>query len=310
MPNNTKLSVIIPCYNSEKIIESVVKETIDVITELGYLYEIILVNDNSSDSTLYEIRKLCKNNINIKGVDFSKNFGQHSAMQAAFTFVTGDIVIYSDDDGQTPINELNKLLLKLDEGYDMVCAKFDVKKNSIIQNLGTKVNNLMAQILIEKPKEVHMGNFWICKQFIVKESIKCQNPYPYLAGVFLGITRNIAMVNTGHRPRKYGKSNYTFSKMFALWLNGFTAFSIKPLRIASLFGLLVSMIGFFYLFYVILNKINNPDLPMGYSSIMSALLIIGGFILIMLGLIGEYVGRIYININNKPQFVIKEIINI
>lgn len=306
-----KLSFVIPCYNSENTVKTVVEEIIETVNKLqGYDYEIILVNDYSKDKTLQVIRDICLQNKKVIGINLSMNFGQHSAMQAGYSFVSGDYVIHSDDDGQTPINELPKLLQKFEEGFDMVCAKYQVKHNSIIQNIGTKLNNMMAYYLIDKPKNVHFSNFWICKSFIVKESIKSKNPYPYLAGIFLGITKNIAMVPAIHRERISGKTNYSFKKMISLWLNGFTAFSIKPLRIASLIGFTTAMFGFIYIIILIINKIYYPEIPIGYSSIMSALLFIGGMIMMMLGLIGEYIGRVYINLNNKPQFVIKETLNV
>jgi undecaprenyl-phosphate 4-deoxy-4-formamido-L-arabinose transferase len=274
-----------------------------------YDYEIILVNDDSIDNTMGIIKKICKQNTKVIGLNLSKNFRQPSAMLAGYSVASGDYVIHSDDDGQTPIDQLPELLNKLNEGFDMVCAKYDIKQNSFVQNLGTRINNLMAYYLIEKPKDLHFSNFWICKRFIIEEIIKSENPYPYLTGMILGVTRNIGTAAAIQRKRLTGKTNYTFSKMVSLWLNGFTAFSIKPLRIASLLGLIISLLSFAFMLSIILNKINHPNIPLGYSSIMCAIAFIGGLVMIMLGLIGEYIGRIYININKKPQFVIKEYLN-
>ncbi len=274
-----------------------------------YDYEIILVNDCSLDNTMDEIKSLCSNNPQIIGLNLSKNFRQPSAMLAGYSVATGDYVIHSDDDGQTPIDQLPALLEKIQEGYDMVCAKYVVKRNSFVQNLGTKINNLMAYYLIDKPKDLHFSNFWVCKRFIINEMLKSENPYPYLAGMILGVTRNIGTAPAIQRERITGKTNYTFSKMVSLWLNGFTAFSIKPLRIASIVGFVISFLSFAFIISIFINKMNHPNIPLGYSSIMSAIAFVGGLIMIMLGLIGEYIGRIYININKKPQFVVKEYIN-
>jgi polyisoprenyl-phosphate glycosyltransferase len=305
-----KLSVVIPCFNSEYTLKRVVDETIQVIEKIEiYDFEIILVNDGSKDNTFAIISSLCNYSNRIIGINLSQNFGQHSAMMAGHSISSGNIIVHSDDDGQTPIDELPKLLDKLDEGYDMVCAKYDIKQNSYFQNIGTKINKLMAYYLIGKPKHVHFSNLWICKSFIVKEAIKCKNPYPYLAGIYLGVTKNIAMVPATHRKRLVGKTTYSLKKMISLWLNGFTAFSITPLRIASLLGFIIAIIGFIYMIVLIINKIQNPIIPVGYSSVMSTIIFIGGMIMMMLGMIGEYIGRIYININNKPQFVIKEVVN-
>lgn len=307
-----KLSVVIPCYNSMEVIKIVVDSTIQEIKKLkkNYDYEMILVDDGSTDQTLAIIKSLCEKNEKIKGINLSQNFGQASAMLAGYSISTGEVVVHSDDDGQTPIDELHKLLKKLEEGYDMVFAQFDVKKNSFIQNIGAKINNLMASYLINKPKGLHMGNFWVCQSFVAKEAVKCKNPYPYLAGIFLQITKNIGAVPTSHNKRLKGKTNYTFKKMVALWLNGFTAFSIKPLRIASILGFITAIGGFSYIIVVIYNKLRYAEVISGYSSIMATLLFLGGMIMLLLGLIGEYIGRIYMNINNKPQYAIRDSFNL
>lgn len=306
-----KLSFIIPCYNSEKSIELVVDEIIKTVNTLSkYDYEIILIDDCSPDNTLNKIIYLCKTNKKLKGLSLSQNFGQPSAMLAGQKFATGDIVVHSDDDGQTPLDELYKLLNKLEEGFDMVFANFLNKKNSAFQNIGSSINNIMAYYLIGKPRKVHMGNFWVCRKFVIDEAVKNNNPHPYIAGIFLSITKNIGTVDTQHRSRIYGRTNYNFKKMLSLWLNGFTAFSIKPLRIASLLGLITSSLGFFYILIILYNKLSYPNVPQGYSSIMSVTLFTGGIIMLLLGMIGEYVGRIYTNANQNPQYVIKKEINL
>ena len=305
-----KLSIVIPCFNSMNTLKTVVDSTIQEIKKLKkYDFEIILVNDGSTDQTLVIIKSLCEKNEKIKGINLSQNFGQASAMLAGYSISTGEVVVHSDDDGQTPIDELYKLLKKLGEGYDMVFAQFDAKRNNFLQNIGTKINNLMAFYLIDKPTGLHMGNFWVCQSFVAKDAVKCKNPYPYLAGIFLQITKNIGTVSTSHNKRLKGKTNYTFKKMISLWLNGFTAFSIKPLRLASILGLLISIGGFSYLIFIIVQRLQNPEFYTGYTILVASFYLIGGMIMLLLGLIGEYIGRIYMNINSKPQFVIKEFYN-
>ena len=306
-----KLSVVIPCYNSMETLKIVVESMRKEIKKMkNYDYEIILVNDGSTDQTLAVIKSFCEKNEKIKGINLSQNFGQASAMLAGYSISTGEVVVHSDDDGQTPIDELHKLLKKLEEGYDMVFAQFDAKKNSFIQNIGTKINNLMAYYLIDKPKGLHMGNFWVCQSFVAKEAVKCRNPYPYLAGIFLQITKNIGTVPTSHKKRLSGKTNYTFRKMISLWLNGFTAFSIKPLRIASILGFLTSIGGFSYLIFIIMKRLQNPEFYTGYTLLAASFFFIGGMIMLLLGMLGEYIGRIYMNINNKPQYAIRESFNL
>jgi polyisoprenyl-phosphate glycosyltransferase len=303
-----KISVVIPCFRSVETIGRVVSETVAVLeSRPGYDYEIILVNDGSPDATMASIREICATNPRVLGIDLSRNFGQACAMMAGYNMVTGDIVVHSDDDGQTPIDHAWNLIDKLQEGHDAVFAKFEEKKNSAFQNFGTWANNIMAEVLIGKPRGLHLGNFWVCKRFVIDQICTCQNPYPYIGGLFVKATLNFGSVSTPHRPRMHGKSTYTFRKMLGLWLNGFTAFSVVPLRAASILGMLIALAGF--VFYVIFQRILFPAIPAGYSSIMAVLLFVSGIIMVLLGVIGEYVGRIYLNINKMPQFVIREKVN-
>lgn len=305
-----KISVVIPCYKSQEYIEGIVFEIQSVLRERPqYNYEIILVNDGSPDNTFNVIKKICKNDITVKALNLSRNFGQANAMMAGYNYISGEIIVHSDDDGQTPVNFLWNLVDELETGYDIVFAKFIKKENSIIQNFGSKLNNLMSEILIGKPKNLHLGNFWVCRKYVIEEIRKNQNPFPYIGGMFMKTTLNISQVETIHRPRKYGKSTYSFLKMCGLWYNGFTAFSIIPLRIASFLGITTALAGFAHACYLIIQKIMHDTVPEGYTSIATILLLVSGIIMILLGIIGEYIGRIYININKVPQYIVREEIN-
>lgn len=306
-----KLSFVIPCYCSEKSVGGVIAEIIKTVTDDGrYDYEIICVNDYSTDNTLGVLKDIAKNNKKIKVISFSKNFGQHSALMAGFNYAKGDIIVCLDDDGQNPPSEMFRLIDKLEEGYDLVSAKYKEKKHSLLRRLGTKVSFWMSNTLIGKPKNIDLNSYYVFKRYIVDEIIKYKNAYPFVHGLILRITRNMANVEIEHKEREHGKSGYSFIKLFSLWLNGFTAFSEKPLRIASLLGCLCSAAGFIYGIVTVINKIINPDVPVGYSSIMTAVLVLSGIIMLFLGLLGEYIGRIYISINNAPQFAVKETVNI
>lgn len=309
-----KLSFVIPCYRSEKTIEGVVNEIESAMEllakEKGYTYEIILVNDCSPDNTMGTIRRLCEERENIIGIGFARNFGQHAALMAGLRQSTGDYVICLDDDGQTPAEEVGKLLEKLEEGFDAVYAKYEHKQHSGFRNLGSRVNELMTRIMLEKPKELYISSYFAVKRFIVEDMIRYENSYPYVIGLVLRSTKNITNVEVNHREREEGSSGYTLKKLFALWFNGFTAFSVKPLRIATCLGVLFACGGFAYGFYTIIKRFINPDVPMGYSSMMAALVFFCGMIMIMLGMIGEYIGRIYISMNSSPQYVIRERINV
>ena len=303
-----KISFVIPCYRSAMTIEGVIEEIRNTMQGLSYAYEVILVNDFPMDTTFDVIRALAEKYDNIVGVNLAKNFGQHAALMAGFGYCTGDVVVCLDDDGQTPADEVGKLLDKIEEGYDVVYAKYEHKQHSLFRNFGSKVNELMARFMIGKPKELYVSSYFAAKSFIVKEMLRYQNPYPYVIGLVLRTTKNITNVTVNHREREIGTSGYTFSKLLGLWLNGFTAFSIKPLRVATAIGAFCAGAGFIYGVYTIIKKFVNPAVPMGWSSTMAALVFIGGMLMLMLGLIGEYVGRIYISINNAPQYVVREVV--
>ena len=304
-----KVSFVIPCYRSALTIGKVVNEIQDTMNAMdGYTFEIILVNDCSPDDTFDVIRKLCEENNNICGVNLAKNFGQHAALMAGFHQVTGDILVCLDDDGQTPADEVGKLLAEIENGQDVVYASYDHKMHSLFRNFGSWVNEKMLQFLLGKPKELYVSSYFAARRFIVDEMLRYENAYPYVIGLVLRSTKKIVNVPVSHREREVGTSGYTLGKLLGLWFNGFTAFSTKPLRIATASGAVFAGIGFLYALYTIIKKFVNPAVPMGFSSLMSAVLVIGGLILIMLGLIGEYIGRMYICMNNAPQFVVRDFI--
>ena len=305
-----KVSFVIPCYRSEHTLPHVVKEIEEKMKTLKqYEYDLILVNDCSPDDTFGTIRTLCREHKNIKGISFAKNFGQHAALMAGLRHSDGDYVVCLDDDGQTPADEVDKLLEKLEEGYDAVYAKYEHKQHSAFRNMGSKVNELMTRVMLNKPADLYVSSYFAVKKFVVDDMVRYENSYPYVIGLVLRATKNITNVTVNHREREEGSSGYTVKKLLGLWFNGFTAFSVKPLRIDTAIGAVSAVVGFLYGAFTIIKRLVNPDVPMGFSSTMSAIVFFGGMIMLMLGLIGEYVGRIYISLNNSPQYVIREIIN-
>lgn len=305
-----KISFVIPCYNSTNTIASVVTEIKTVMKNVmnRYSYEIILVNDGSPDGTTYDaIAKIASEEKHIKGINLARNFGQPSAVMAALNHATGDYVVCGDDDGQTPFDELPKLFEKIEEGYDLVEAKYASReKRSLFRKLGTFMNEGMATWLIAKPKGLELTTYWVVKRFVVDQMIQYPNAYPYLGGLMLRATQNACNVDVTHRERLSGKSGYSICKMVALWMNGFTSFSVKPLRVMSWIGILVAVIGFIFGLILVIRKIVDSTISAGYSSIMSVNLFMFGMLFFFMGLIGEYVGRIYLSLNKAPQFVIKD----
>ena len=305
------ISFVIPCYRSAETIGKVVAELDAAMGKLpAYTYEIILVNDCSPDDTFEVIRGLCAQREDICGVNLARNFGQHAALMAGFGYTHGEVVVCLDDDGQTPADEVGKLLAGIEEGYDVVYAKYAHKQHSGFRNFGSKVNELITRVMLGKPRELYLSSYFAASRFVIDEILRYKNPYPYVIGLVLRTTKNITNVEVAHREREVGVSGYTMGKLLGLWFNGFTAFSIKPLRIATAMGCLTACGGFLYGIYTVVKKFVNPNVPIGFSAMMAALVFIGGMIMLMLGLIGEYIGRIYISLNNSPQYVIRECINV
>ena len=306
------ISFVIPCYRSQATLPSVIREIQETMEGLSqYTYEVVLVNDCSPDNTFDSIRELCRENKNITGINLAKNFGQHSALMAGFHQVKGDIIVCLDDDGQTPADEVGKLLEGIEKGADVVYAKYAHKHHSGFRNWGSHVNELMTRIMLGKPKDLFVSSYFAARRFVVDEMIKYEYPYPYVIGLVLRTTKNIVNVEVNHRDRMEGTSGYTLGKLLNLWFNGFTAFSVKPLRIATVTGAGCAFLGFAYGIYTIIKKIfiNPPGLVTGFSALMSVLVFMGGMLMLMLGLVGEYMGRMYISMNRSPQYVVREIVN-
>ncbi len=305
-----KISFVIPCYGSEDTINFVVDGIDEVMRDSGWEFEVILVNDCSPDNVWEKIRTLAENSKKIKAVSFSKNFGQHSALMAGYRLVSGDYIVTLDDDGQTPVSEVFKLINKAEEDYDVVYAYYPERKDNLFRKFGTWLNNQMSEKIIGKPKGIHFTSYFVMRRFICDELVRYRNPYPYIWGLVARTTKKIANVEISHQERNSGKSGYTLKKLISLWMNGFTAFSVVPLRIATLLGLGIAFLAFVFIVCIIIGKLLHPDMAAGYASTMSVILFIGGIIMILIGMLGEYIGRIYISINASPQYVIRDGINI
>lgn len=302
-----KLSFVIPCYRSENTIETVVQEIRDTVaTRSGTDYEIVLVNDCSPDGVWQVIKRLAANDNHIKGICLAKNFGQHCALMAGYGQATGDYIISLDDDGQTPASESFKLVDKLEEGYDVVYGYYEHSAQHLFRRFGTWVNKKMAEAIIGQPKTLRTTSFFIMRNFIVDEIVRYPHPFAYISGLVFRATKNLGNVEVQHRRRIEGESGYTIAGLIGLWINGFTAFSVKPLRAATFIGVICALVGFVAGLYVVYQKFLNPEIPVGYTSMLATLLFVGGMIMLLLGLIGEYVGRIYISINQSPQYVVRE----
>ena len=303
------VSFVIPCYRSEKTVAGVTEEIRAAMAALdAYDYEIVLVNDCSPDGTYPVIRALAEGDARITAVDLAKNFGQHAALMCGLRHTSGDYVVCLDDDGQTPADEVGKLLEKLEEGFDAVYASYAQKRESGFRRFGSEVNRRMTEIMLSKPRELELTSYFAARRFLVDEMLRYEHCYPYVMGLVLRSTKNICNVPVRHRARENGSSGYTLGKLLGLWMNGFTSFSVKPLRISIWSGVTLAVFGFIYALAAVIRYFTVHTAPLGWTTTTVLLLIVGGFILIMLGLVGEYVGRVFMCVNATPQYVEREVV--
>lgn len=302
-----KLDIIIPCYNSQHIIRTVVEGILKAV-QGRFEVTVILSNDHSPDHVWDEIRMLCREYPNVIGINLARNFGQQSARMAAIPFVEGDYVVFMDDDGQHDPEYIPRLVEELEEGYDIVYAAFENKKQAKWKSIGSDFHQITSQWLEEKPKGIRTSSYFIVRRYIVDELKKYPSPSPVIFGYLMKTTQNISSISVPHKARIEGESGYTLKRLMRLWLNAVTSFSIVPLRFASYLGFISSGVGMATLIFIVVRKLLHPEIAAGYTSTIAVILLFSGIVLLMLGLIGEYIGKMFMTINCVPQYVIKEII--
>lgn len=308
MPSPTRLiSIVIPVHNGEQTITELVVKLMSSLPP-RHAIEIVLVNDGSTDCSEEACLSLFRRFPDIvKFYSLAKNVGEHNAVIAGLNQSQGDHMVIMDDDFQNPISEVMKLIdYAMEHDDDVVYTYYKTKRHGFLRNLGSRLHNRLANVLLKKPKGLYLSSFKCVNRFLVDEIVKCDLPFPHIDGLILRTTEKIGRIEVEHHLRQAGKSGYTLRKLIRLWLNSFTAFSILPLRISLAVGLIFSMAGFLLGVVTIIEKISNPHLPMGYTLIIVILTLFLGVLLISLGVIGEYVGRIYLAQSKKPQFTIRK----
>ena len=275
-----------------------------------YECEFVLVNDGSpKDDTYGEIRRLGEDYANVKGVNLLRNFGQHNALMAALHYTSGDYILGMDDDMQTHPSQITKLIHKMEEGFDLVYGCYPKKKNSFLKNLSSKINEVSSRILLGRPKDIVSSNFWMITRQVRDEVIKYDSFNPYIDGIFYRTTHKIGNVEVEHFKREVGTSNYTLKKLLKLWL-AYWNYSVIPLRISSVLGGISAAGGFLAALCIIIYKMIDPTVVVGWSSTMCIVVVFAGLILMVLGIIGEYLGKMILILNRTPQFIVRETINI
>ena len=304
------ISVAIPCYKSANTIEAVVNDIIHAFEQQDrYDYQIILINDYPMDDTFSVIRRLCQSNHKITGLNLSKNFGQTSAKMAAIPYAVGSMMVFMDDDGQHPANGIFLLADKILEGYDIVYAYFKNKKHSLFKRVTSRIHSKLSEINGIKPKGIHISSFFAVSRFAMEAFCDYNSPFPSMGAYLNSISDKAAEIEMPHRERASGKSSYTLKKLWNLWLNCYTGFTVKPLRFIMSGGAIVSFIGIVLGIIKLILKIVSPQIYAGYSTETVLLLFIGGLILLAVGFAGEYIGRIYMTLSNMKPYTIREAVN-
>ncbi|MDD4200791.1 MAG: glycosyltransferase [Eubacteriales bacterium] len=305
------ISVVVPCYKASQLLDILTERIRNTIEARdNYDYEIVYVNDSPFDEdTTAKIDELCEKDSRIIGVHQLKNFGQDIARITGMHFATGDIVINMDDDGEHPPEEMFKLIEKVEDGYDVVYAQLLEKKHPPLKRLTSRINAHVMDFLGNKKKGVDTTAYVAYSKICAQKITEYSSPFPVISSFVYQITDKMIMVPIKHDERIAGETGYTTLRRIKEELSVMTSFSIKPLRISALMGTVFAVLGFIWAIVTIVRHFVDPELTMGYASLLSVVLIIGGIILVILGLIGEYLGRIYMIVNDKPQFVVRRAVN-
>lgn len=299
-------SIVIPCYKSSETIAKVVELMMEELKDNDI--EFVLVNDASPDEgkTIRVLKELASKYDNVTAIDLARNFGQHSAILCALNHTRGEYIIAMDDDMQTHPSQVHKLIDEIKKGYDMVYAYYPTKKHSGIRRLGSKFNELCERVFIGKPKELKTTSYWIIKKFVRDNIILYRNSFTYLDGLFMRTTNNIGNVAVEHFDREVGESGYTLKKLIRHWFD-IIGFTIAPLKMAMFLGSIISFLSIMGGISIIIRKFIWGFETTGWASMMVAMCFFFGILLLFMGLVGEYVGRVFLASNSNPQFVIRSI---
>ncbi len=306
MKNSAELSIVIPVYNSSGTLRAVVERIHEVFADIDF--EVVLVNDGSVDDSEETCQALHDTHSDtVTFLNLARNFGEHNAVLAGLSHATGAYAALLDDDGQTPPEELLRMYNEIKEKkYDVVFGQYRIKYHSRWRNLGSRLNHHVANVLLKKPRDLYLSSFKIMNRFVVDEITAYHGPFPYIDGLIVRSTQNLGQIDVEHRRRETAHSNYTLSKLFCLWLNSFLGFSVAPLRIATLVGLLTSVLSLFLFTAIAIDKLYiNPGVTVGIPTVLTTIVFFAGLQLLILGIIGEYLGRLFLDHSKNPQYVIR-----
>lgn len=299
-----EISVVVPVYKSHECVAELVRQVSDALKNFDW--ELVMVNDCSPDASWQEILKASEKESRVLGINLRKNGGQDLAILAGLNSASGKWVVIMDDDLQHSPYDIPKLYNEAQKGFDVVYADFKQKKQKLWKNLGSALNGKVSELTLGKPKGIYLSPFKIINGDVVKEMCKLNNLFPYIDGLIFQITKNITQINIEHHKREYGKSNFTLIKSIQVFLRMMFGFSIFPLNLAVYTGFISALLGLVLAVYYFVKFMLGLETLTGWTSLIVVILILGGLILLALGIIGRYLGQMYLTINKSPKYIIKE----
>ncbi|MBD3392074.1 MAG: glycosyltransferase [Chitinivibrionales bacterium] len=308
--NSPAISIVAPVYNSRECLEELARHVKDVCSANNISWELILVNDCSTDDSWSIIRKLCSSSSSIRGLNLRRNFGQDNAIMAGIHCASGLYVVIMDDDLQHDPADIPSLLEEIRRGYDVVYATYRRKRQRLWKNIGSWFNGKVATILLRKPEAVYLSPYKILTSDIATEIGRYDGPYPYIDGLLFRSTCRYSEVPVKHADRFKGRTTYTLLKSIKVWTRLVTTFSVFPLRLATVIGFVTAISGIALGFYFMLIRLTQPDIPIGWASTTVSVLVLSGIQLFAIGVVGEYIGRAYLNLNRHPQYAVGEAVGI
>ena len=310
MANHTdtgcKLSIVVPVYRSALILPQLVEQIHAEMRKEGLdgNFELLLINDDSPDNSWQVIRSLAATHSFVRGISLRRNFGQHNAIMAGLNHVSGEFVVLMDDDLQHPPHAIGDMVRALAEGFDVCYTNYLNRQHAAWKKLGSRFNDWVATHLLGKPKGLYLSSFKGLRKEIVREVIRYDGPYAYVDGLILDVTRSITAIDIEHQDRHEGEGNFNLRRSISLWLKMATSFSVLPLRLATYAGFALAALSLVMIVFIVAQKFLHPEFPRGWASLIATILLIGGIQTLCIGMIGEYLGRTYLKLNHKPQFVI------
>ena len=302
------LSFVIPLYKSAETIAAVVRDIESLEIDGGH--EIVLVNDGSADRTSDVVREVMRDaRVPITLVEHARNFGEHNAVLTGWRHAKGAHIVSLDDDGQNPPAEAKRLWEEARRtGLDVIFGHYEMKQHSVWRNVGSWFTNRMTDWALDKPPGFYLSSFRCVSAFVAQQVVTYAGPYPYIDGLILQVTQRIGSIHVRHEPRRAGQSTYTLRRLIRLWMAAWVNFSVLPLRLATFLGLTMAAAGLVALAVVAVLWLRNVGPSYGFGWIMAALLVFSGTQLVLLGLIGEYIGRTFLTVNQRPQSVVREVV--